>query len=622
MTSLISSPIHLHYQLTPADPAAHYFEVRLSIEHPTSTGQQVSLPAWIPGSYMMRDFARHITQITARNTQGNLLIHKLDKHTWQVAASDEPIQITYRIYAWDDSVRAAYLDQTRGFVNGTSVFLRVHGQEDEPCWLSIDPPHLSEEDIASHGVWRVATGLTRVIAKDAGESLEFGLFQAMNYDALIDHPIEMGIFEHYTFDVHGVPHELVISGRHWGDVARLLIDLQKICTWQIELFEPHTRRAPFERFVFMLNVTENGYGGLEHRNSTALVTSRDDLPKHGDASLSDGYIQLLGLFSHEYFHSWLVKRIQPLEFKQYDLTREHYTSLLWLFEGFTAYYDDLCLVRCGVINHQQYLKLLARPIRQSLQHTGRLHQTLAESSFDAWIKYYRPDENSINTTISYYAKGSMVALCLDLMIRNYAVAQQTHWSLDDVMRYIWQHFGVQPDRAGQGLLFYDVLSAVEVVTGLNVSAFMHEAIFTTGDLPISFLLATAGVEMSWFASSTLPDLGIKTTVTAQGVVKIAQVFQDGAGHRAGLSAGDEIVALNSLRVTQQSWNKLQSHFAKLPQWVLHVFRRDELWTCTIAPQPPAQDNVRLSAIAPLHPADLALSAAIEAEPLWRQWFAR
>ena len=357
----------IQYTIIAKDLAAHLFEVTLTIAAPKPSGQQLMLPAWIPGSYMIREFARHIVHISAIAQGKKIRLKKIDKHSWQAAACSGPLVVTYHVYAWDLSVRAAHLDQTHGFFNGSSVFLAVIGQEDSAHIVDIRKP----ED-ASCRQWRVATALPELKAKRYG----FGTYQAANYDALIDHPVEMGCFELATFKAHGVPHDVVITGRVPNlDMPRLCTDLKKICEAQIALFEPTTQRAPMARYVFMTLAVGDGYGGLEHRASTALICNRADLPVLGKTELSDGYRGFLGLCSHEYFHTWNVKRIKPAAFAPYVLDRETYTPLLWLFEGFTSYYDDLILRRSGLIDEAAYLQLVSKSINGVLRGAGRLKQS-------------------------------------------------------------------------------------------------------------------------------------------------------------------------------------------------------------------------------------------------------
>jgi len=402
------------YRLAPFDPAGHRYRITLTIDTPSPEGQRLSLPAWIPGSYLIRDFSRQIESLSAHAGTRRVNVDKIDNHTWQAAPCDGPLRVEYEVYAWDLSVRGAHLDDSHGFFNGTSVFLRVHGQDHLPCLLDLAPPRGLDG-------WKVYTSLPEARGhRGAARRHGFGLYLAPDYDALIDHPVEMGTPHVATFTAHGAEHELVFTGVTPNlDLARITGDVKKICETQIEFFEPRTKRAPFldstDRYVFMTMVTGDGYGGLEHRASTALMTSRKDLPVVGQQGQGEGYRGFLGLVSHEYFHTWNVKRIKPQAFAPYHLDQPDLTRLLWVFEGFTSYYDDLLLLRSGAITQSDYLRLLAKTITSVARTPGRAKQSVAESSFDAWTRYYKQDENSPNALVSYYTKGALVALGLVLL---------------------------------------------------------------------------------------------------------------------------------------------------------------------------------------------------------------
>lgn len=556
----------VRYTIRPADPSLHLFEVSLTLSKPDPEGQHVSLPAWIPGSYMIREFARNIVQIRAECGGRKVKLAKLDKHSWRAARCDAPLTFVYQVYAWDLSVRAAHLDQTHGFFNGTSVFLKAHGHETLPHVVDIQPP----EGEAFAG-WRVATALPELKARRH----RFGTYLAQDYDELIDHPVEMGEFTLIRFDAHGVPHEMAITGKVPNlDTARLAADLSKICEHQIALFEPSSKRAPMDRYVFLTLAVGDGYGGLEHRASTALICSRSELPVKGQPELSDGYRGFLGLCSHEYFHTWNVKRIKPAVFAPYDLAQENYTPLLWLFEGFTSYYDDLTLLRAGLIDANAYLGLMAKTLNGVLRGSGRLKQSVAESSFDAWTKYYRQDENAANAIVSYYAKGSLVALLLDLTIR-----AQTHGkrSLDDVMRALWRRYGrdfYQPGQ-GRGVTEAEVEALFDEVSGLKLKSLLDAAVRGTRDLPLASALAPFGIDLIDGREGSKVSLAVRTK-KAGGDCTLAAVFEGGAAHRAGLSAGDVLVAVDGLRATASNLDALLQRYRVGDRIRLHVFRRDEL----------------------------------------------
>ena len=561
-----SAPIQ--YTIVPKDLAGHLFTVTLVVTTPAADGQVLALPAWIPGSYMIREFARNIVQIRAESEGKAVALLKLDKHTWRAAPVGASLVVTYDVYAWDLSVRAAHLDQTHGFFNGTSVFLRVLGQEGGRHQVDICRP-----DHPAAGTWRVATSLPELGAKRYG----FGTYLAGDYDELIDHPVEMGDFALASFEAHGILHDIVISGRVPNlDMARLAQDLGAICESQIELFEPRTKRAPMERYVFLTLAVGDGYGGLEHRASTALICARADLPTTAtprNGEVGEGYLKFLGLCSHEYFHTWNVKRIKPAVFAPYDLQQEVYTPLLWLFEGFTSYYDDLMLVRAGIISEDAYLKLLGKTIGGVLRSSGRTKQSVAESSFDAWSKYYRQDENAPNAIVSYYAKGSLVALAFDLTIRAKTNGKRT---LDDVMRALWSRYGRDfYQGAGRGVTEADVEALFDEVSGLKLRGLFDRYVRGTGDIPLARLFAPLGIKLKDERKSGKPSLDVAVGAEG-GDCKLRQVHEGGAAHTAGLSAGDVLVAFDGIRVTSSNLDGLLSRYKVGQQVTVHAFRRDEL----------------------------------------------
>lgn len=574
-------PFALHYTLTPGDPAGHLFTVECRVDMPDPTGQRFTLPAWIPGSYLIRDFARHIVSIRAEAQGKSVHLEKLDKHTWQAAAipAGEALTVSCEVYGWDLSVRGAHLDRTHGFFNGTSVFLLPLGHEETPCQLELRPPEGEE-----YAEWRVATALAPAQGKaGAAKPHSFGLYRAANYDELIDHPIEMGRFTLATFTACGVPHEVAITGRHDCDLERLCADLRNICEWQIRLFgEP----APMSRYVFLIMAVGEGYGGLEHRASTALLCSRDDLPWPGMEGMPESYRTFLGLCSHEYFHTWNVKRIKPAAFVPYDLTRENHTTLLWAFEGITSYYDDLALLRSGAIELADWLEVTAKTISNVQRTPGRLSQTLAESSFDAWSKFYRPDENTPNAVVSYYGKGALVALALDLTLRN---GTHGRHSLDDVMRILWERYGL----TGIGVGDEDIRLIAEEVSGLPLKRFFREAVHSTHELPLARLLKPFGITLRWEAAAA-PVLGAKTASEGKEV-RLTTVFTGGAAHVAGLAAGDILVAIDGLRVTPASLDKQLARRRPGDTLRIDAFRRDELMHFTLRLDAPPADTCKLEA---------------------------
>lgn len=559
----------VRYRIRPHRPEAHLFEIVCTVADPDPAGQGFRLPAWIPGSYMIREFARNIVSLAASAQGRPVPVDKLDKHSWRAhpVPRGAALTLTYEVYAWDLSVRAAHLDATHGFFNGTSVFVAVDGKTERPCFVDIVRPEGNE-----YRDWRVVTALPR--ARDdigAAWAYGFGVYQAADYDELIDHPVEMGRFTLAHFEAGGARHDIALTGRHDCDIERLSADLRRICEWQIELFGAP---PPVDYYAFLTMVVGDGYGGLEHRASTALLTSRADLPWKGMPGMPDGYKGFLGLCSHEYFHSWNVKRIKPAAFTPYELGAENYTRLLWAFEGFTSYYDDLALVRSGVIALEDYLGLLGKTISNVLRTPGRLKQSVAESSFDAWIKYYRQDENAPNAIVSYYAKGALIALALDLQLRS---ATGGRAALDDVMRLLWQRHGL----TGVGVQEDGIFAAVAEVgarhgseaLGKRLSRWLKETVAGTEDPPLARLFKSFGVEYRAEPGGKGPTLGIKL---AAGEARIANVFEGGPAQRAGMSAGDVLVALDGLRASASSLDAALSRHAVGDEVDIHVFRRDEL----------------------------------------------
>ena len=509
----------VHYRVEMPDLHTHLYQVTLTVPEPDAL-QRLTLPAWIPGSYLIREFAKNLQGLQARQGRRALEVLQTGKSSWEVACkAGQPLQLAYTVYANDASVRTAWLEPSRGFFNGTSLCLRAEGHTQGPHALEIRAPK-------ARPAWSVATGLTALLVNAQG----FGTYQAADYDELADCPFELGAFWSGTFKACGVPHRFVVSGATPAfDGARLLADTKKICETSIRFWHGG-RKPPHKSYVFMLNAVDDSYGGLEHRNSTALICGRRDLPRLGEAKTSDGYTTLLGLISHEYFHTWNVKRLRPAEFTRYDYTRENYTELLWFFEGFTSYYDDLLLRRAGLIDDALYLKLLNKTLNQVLQTPGRAVQSVAQASFDAWVKYYRQDENTPNATVSYYTKGALVALCLDLTLR-----QEGHTSLDAVMRALWTRCQAGPMQED------DLLAVLAELGGRGFSRELADWVHGTSDLPLKALLERHGVGVHEDAAQPAQRLGLRVAETAGIQVKV--VLRGGAAERAGFAAGDEWLAV-------------------------------------------------------------------------------
>jgi len=587
--------VPLTYRVSPVRPEAHLFAVELLIAEPAAASLTLAMPAWIPGSYMIRDFARNVVSLSAEQAgqdgdNPSLPVTKLDKQTWRIdRIGAGAVRVHWRVYAWELTVRSAHLDRTHGYFNGPSLFLRVLGLDDRPCRVELLPP-----PDAACADWRVATSMQRADAPPWG----FGTYVADDYDDLIDHPVEMGRFDVVDYEVQGVPHAMVLTGRHHADLARLARDLAPVCAEHAALFG----ELPIDRYLFLTMVVGNGYGGLEHRFSSSLLCSRHELPAMtGDTGkdvADKDYRRFLGLCSHEYFHLWHVKRIRPRVFAEQGLDREVHTRLLWAFEGITSYYDDLALVRSGRIDVKGYLELLAETITRVQRNPGRLQQTLAESSFDAWTKFYKQDENAPNAIVSYYAKGALAALTLDLTLRR---DSNGDCSLDDVMRALWQRHG----RPDVGVEEQGIEAIAADVSGLDLRGFFAVALDSTEDLDLASVLASMGVELrlrpakgptdvgavteTFEDTRPRPDIGIRLQPDLREA-QLAVVLDQRPAQLAGLAPGDQIIAVDGIKADAAGLDGLLHRAMIGEPLTVHAFRRDELMTFEVTPEAAPADT--------------------------------
>lgn len=565
----------IEYRLGISNADAHLIDVRMNLSSPDAQGQVLSLPNWLPGSYMIRDFSRNIVSISAQSNGVDVELAKVDKSTWKAPEGLSQLSVVYRVYAWDLSVRAAHVDRTHAFFNGSSVFLSAHGFESATHRVVIQRP----EHDTGH-TFEVATTLP-------GEELDasgFGVYAAPDYDELIDHPVEMGTFKRLHFDVGGVPHEVVFTGGCYFDEQRVVDDLARICEYEVAFFG---QPAPYERYVFLVMVVGAGYGGLEHRASTALMITRENLPVPGEADVSDKYLDFLGLCSHEYFHNWNVKRIKPARFVPFKLQSESYTELLWFFEGMTSYYDDLILARCGLITQERYLGLLSKTLTRVQRGSGRLSQSVTDSSFDAWHKFYKQDENAPNAIVSYYAKGALVALCLDSLMRRHSDDAVT---LDKLMLMLWEQWL----NGQQGIAEQEPQALVAQLIDEDLSGFFQAALYETDELPVINALEYLGVNLEWKARTSADDAGGTrkpvasdtnepdsywlgaNVADAPGGVRITHVMNGSPAERAGLSAGDCLVAMAGFSVSKADVANHLKRFADQRCITIHYFRLGEL----------------------------------------------
>lgn len=581
-----------------AHPHAHCFTVSLRVSAPAGT--VFRLPAWIRGSYLVRDFAKHVSGLKAFRADVPVRLQRLDKSSFSVAAGPAELRLEYSVYAFDESVRKAWLDTRRGFFNFSSLVYLPLGFEQARYAVQLNRPDATEcRD------WRVATALTAETTDAAG----FGLYSAANYETLIDSPVEMAAFRRIDFDAEGLAHTLTLSGRlHAVDEARLAADMAKICAEQRRFFGNEPSMA---RYWFLTNVTASSYGGLEHCESTALVCSRNDLPRPGDARLSREYRTFLGLVSHEYFHLWNVKRITPKAFAESDLSAAAYTRDLWHYEGVTSYYDDLFLLRAGVIDAPTYLDLVAEAATRLERTPAREQHSLADASFETWIKYYQPDENSPNASTNYYVKGALVALLLDLKLR-----AESSSSLDAVMRALWARYGRTGIAAPEGAL---AATAAEL-SGLDLGAFFAQSLDELDALPLASGLARFGVKAVLRAANSEQDAGGRPTGSGKSALArcslglklradgaVAHVIHRSAAQQAGLAGGDQLLAIDGLKVSAANFERRLDALVPGQEFELMWFRGDELMRATLC-----------AAAAPLDTWTLELDASPGAEALVRR----
>lgn len=548
--------------------ASRYLDVRLVLPA-NPQGWRLSLPAWIPGSYLIRDFAKHLVGMQARTAEGcALALTVLDQQTWQLPGTTSETIIDYAVYCADFSVRTAHVDSDHAFFNGSSVFLRTHGLEQQDHRVTLDLTGVPTD-------WRVATTLPEDPQNPEG-------YRAEGYEALIDHPFEIGRFQHVTFSAHGVPHRMVFTHPHpKTDLERIARDVARICQVEIDLFGG----APFDQYLFLVALDERGFGGLEHRDSTALIFPRDDLPMQGETGVSPAYQRFLSLCAHEYFHSWHVKRIRPAAFEGLPLAQVAQTRLLWVFEGFTSYFDDWLVRRAGLIDEAQYLDALAQTINRAIRGKGWTRQTLEESSFYAWTRFYQQDENAVNAIVSYYTRGAIVALMLDLTLRLQGR------SLVSVMQRLWQEYGQTGLPEGDA-----IERLIESEAGHALGDFFHRALRGTEPLEFVALLAAFGVQAEATAETACAkvDFGALVGGDDPRVARVQVVFEDRPAACAGLAAGDEIIALDGFAIHGAAWQKRLDRYRADDQVLVQGFRQGRLSDWTVVLGAPVVNQWRLT----------------------------
>lgn len=582
----------IHYDLSVSSVAGHLLDIELNIQSPVKSGQKLRLPAWIPGSYMIRDFAKHIITLQAYTLSGVVLtVVKTDKQTWLVEPTHEAIKIKYQLYAYDLSVRGAYINDLYAFFNGSNVFLEVVEQSQQPC--SIQLRHCDFADISEN---EIATTLT---CYPQGTSTSKGLYTAENYAELIDHPVLIGKFDTHTFAVAGVEFSLVFAGGHQSDMQRIADDLSQICQQHLTLFQAP---PPIKRYLFITLLTDAAFGGLEHRASTALMFARNELADATDPAIpNEPYRTFLSLCSHEFFHTWHVKRIRPIELVEGGLATETYTKQLWIYEGITSYYDDLLVQRSKVISVENYLQVMGQNLTRLLRNKGRLKQSVADSSFDAWTKFYKQDESAINHIVSYYNKGAVIAMCLDLLIR---LKSQYQYSLDNVMHVLWESYGRTSIPTPENVIHEILLNQF----ALDLSEFLNLAVYGTQELPTEKLLQQFGILQNVRTridnndkGGTFAKLGIKNdfgaTFKPKDIgVEITQTTENSSAYLAGIVVGDIVIAFDTWQVSNSNLFTLLDRLDPNKACIVSLLRDKRFLQVNLNVMPAPLDTVYLTII--------------------------
>ncbi len=576
----LATPVHsdsstsqqplLHYQVAMPQPESHLFEVKLqvSVQQLISLGfdgtvLDVKMPVWTPGSYLVREYARHLQEFKAFDQQQTpLSACKVAKNHWQILIQNiETVTVQYRIFANELTVRTNHLDRSHGYFNGAALFLYLPGYESEAISVEIlPPPH-----------WEVTTTLPQ-------SSQQKQTFIAENFDVLVDSPFEIGQHQTYPFQAEGKIHKLAIWGRGNADAETIIPDIQKIIEIESNLFGG----LPYEQYLFLLHLSGSGYGGLEHKTSCSLNYPRFSFRDR------EKYNRFLQLVAHEFFHLWNVKRIRPKALETFDYDQENYTPSLWFCEGTTSYYDLLIPLWAKLYDAPTFLKALAKDITRLQTIPGRQIQPLNESSWDAWIKLYRRDANSDNNQISYYLKGQFVSLLLDLLIRDRHNHQR---SMNDVMVKMWQQFG----QSEIGYTPADLKTVIESVAETDLTDFFDQYIYGTEELPYNQYLETVGLQLQAEITNQGPQMGVKVTSEA-GKEKIQFVEVRSPAEAAGVESGDELLALNGFRIKADQLSDRLKDFQPGETVELTLFHQDELRTCPVTlaePQPNAYKIVSI-----------------------------
>jgi len=562
----------IQYTVVNIDPCLHRVDMRL-IFSPSASHSIIGMPNWIPGSYKIRDFAKNMIALSAVADGVAIECEAIDKHRWSIHAEAKKIEVTYSVYTKDISVRTAYLDDQMFFFNLSSLCLYIEGEENTSCLFTLHAPkHPACKS------WTVDTGMPH----QKLDARKFGVYKADNYDALIDHPFLIGRLHTIKFKAHGVAHRISLVGASAFDHERLAHDLKKICEAQIHLFGG----SPVKKeYVFLTWVVGNGYGGLEHRNSTALITSRESLPYEQMPKEYQPYAEFLSLCSHEYFHTWHVKSTKPEAFMPYDLSKENYTRQLWIFEGFTSYYEDIILLRAGLISESQYRTMFAQKITSVERNPGYLVQSAADSSHSTWIKFYDPNENSPNVTVSYYTKGALIAWGLDVMLR-----RGGQYTLDDLVKYLWKTYGAQSIGVPENTVEKIILEW----GGKKLAKALHAWVNGVEPLPLLAWAKASGWTLTHTSDNVDCHVELGVRLSSDGRNTVSVCLDHGAAQLAGISAGDELIAINGIALRGKSLSDSLKRFQPKDAITVHVIRGDILLAYVVTLQAAKPAKVVLS----------------------------
>ena len=546
-----------NYKLKMQRPQNHYFQVEMAVNGVNQEEVIVKLPVWAPGSYLVREFSRNLDLVTAVDDKGKTLeVQKISKNAWKIIkAKGANIKVSYDVYAFELTVRTSFLDLTHGYVSGPSVFMYVDGMKDKPGKLEVYP---------YEGFSKITTAMPKAgesVAKDGSTS-----FVYKDYDQLVDCPIEIGNQVEFSFTAAGVKHNVGIYGTGNFSVADLQKDMARIVEAATNVFGQN----PNKEYTFIIHNVQNGQGGLEHVNSTTLSVNRFTYS-------GNEYIGFLSLVAHEYFHLWNVKRIRPVELGPFDYDNENYTSLLWVMEGFTSYYDELLLLRAGYYTKSEYLRKLFSALNYVEGSPGARVQPVAHASFDAWVKAYRPDENSRNTTITYYSKGAVIAAILDAKI---IAKYNGKKSLDDFMQHIYKTYFVEK---GRGFSEDEFKKELEGFLKENMDQFYADYINGTKIPDYNSIFAEVGLTVEYIGEP-IPSVGVSLSESG-GIVTVSGIRRGSSGEDGGLSVNDEIIGCNGFRVDKRALEGLFNSVEVGDKLNLLVARDQELYSVTIGVSP-------------------------------------